>query len=148
MREESRDSREDGGDGERRSREIREFKEFSEFGEALSTFIHKAQPLILSLNSLFSLSSLFSLYPCPSISALFLARRPYHKKLYFTAINKSMSNRQFVDILKLIAKAYATGNGGNLNIGKCLEAVLEVEECCLALDRGRYSDDNLLDLSR
>lgn len=65
MREESRDSREDGGDGERRSREIREFKEFSEFREALSTFIHKAQPLIFSLNSLFSLSSLFSLCPCP-----------------------------------------------------------------------------------
>jgi hypothetical protein len=35
-----------------------EFREFKEFREALSTFIHKAQPLILSLNSLFSLSSL------------------------------------------------------------------------------------------
>ena len=69
MREESWDSRDDGGDGERRSRDIREFKEFREFREALSTFIHKAQPLILSLNSLFSLSSLFSLCPCSPQSA-------------------------------------------------------------------------------
>ena len=76
MREESRESRESrenredgGGDGERRSREIREFKEFREFREALSTFIHKAQPLILSLNSLFSPSSLFSLCPCSPQSA-------------------------------------------------------------------------------
>ena len=51
-----------GIDEERGDSEFREFKEFREFREALSTFIHKAQPLILSLNSLFSLSSLFSLF--------------------------------------------------------------------------------------
>ena len=47
----------DGIDEERRASEFREFKEFS---EALSTFIHKAQQLIFSLNSLYSPSLLSS----------------------------------------------------------------------------------------
>ena len=69
MREDRKESRENREDRGGRSREIREFKEFREFREALSTFIRKAQSLILFLNSLFTLSSLFSLCPCPPQSA-------------------------------------------------------------------------------
>ena len=72
----------DGINEERRASEFREFKEFKEFSEALSTFIHKAQQLIFSLNSLYSPSLLSSaalpikrsdpiyLTPTTSISAL------------------------------------------------------------------------------
>ena len=47
----------DGIDEERIASEFRELKEFKEFSEALSTFICKAQQLIFSLNSLYSLNS-------------------------------------------------------------------------------------------
>ena len=54
----------------------------------------------------------------------------------------------FVYILELIAKANTSGDSGNLKVLELLEAVHKVEERGLALDRGRDSHDDLLDLAR
>ena len=59
-----------------------------------------------------------------------------------------MGNCELVDILQLVAKANTTSNGRNLNIGEGLEAAHKLEECGLALNRGRYSHDDLLNLAR
>ena len=59
-----------------------------------------------------------------------------------------MGNRQLIDILQLVAKAYAARYGRDLHVGEGLEAAEQVEERGLALDRGRNGDDHLLDLAR
>ena len=71
----------------------------------------------------------------------------YHKKLNFAAIYKGMRNGQLIDILQLVAKAYASRNGCNLDIGEGLEAAHKVEECCLTLNRCGYGNNNLLNSS-
>jgi hypothetical protein len=59
-----------------------------------------------------------------------------------------VGDSKFIDILQLVAKTYASGDGGNLNIGEGLKTILKIEERGLALDRGRYSHDDLTYLAR
>ena len=67
---------------------------------------------------------------------------------HLAAVHQRVRYGKLVDILQLITKAYAACDGCNLNIGKGLEAVSKVEERGLTLDRGRYGDDDLLNLAR
>ena len=79
--------------------------------------------------------------------AIMLCRAPL-LATYLTAVHQGVGYGELVDILQLIAKAYASCYGGDPNIGEHLQTVGEVEERGLTLDRCRYGDDDLLDLSR
>ena len=65
--------------------------------------------------------------------------------LDLASVYQGVGYGQLVDILQLVAKAYTSCYGRYLHRGELLQAVEDVEECGLALDRGRYGEDNLLD---
>ena len=59
-----------------------------------------------------------------------------------------MGNGELIDILQLIAKAYASRYGRNLNIGEGLKATHKVEERGLTLHGGGDGYNHLFDGSR